>query len=406
MNSVSAMSLIGPMISMVFGISFLVVSSYVQGNRRYLQLLAIAFTAFGLAAAMQILKLPADIGHNALLSAALYAVGALTFCEGLLQRSGQRLGIAVHVLVGVLLLGSIYFFYYIDRSLIIRIYVLNLGIGTVFLAVTIKLRSLRRGRPIDRLVWWTLLAFALHFFPRTIITAGPYATGLAFSQSPFWIVLQVSMALFVVVLAIVLMVAAMIDVIDALKMDRDQDVLTGLLNRRGFERQARELLHDFAGKSINLVVCDIDHFKSINDEHGHAMGDKVLKEFARVLQQSLRSIDIVGRVGGEEFVILLPDCDEEGAFFLVSRLRQQMLQKRYRNLPTTQAVTASFGIAGRQLREGLWDWFARADMALYTAKSSGRNRIYFYDLLAGITDRTPVEGFEAADEGDRQLRPA
>lgn len=403
MNPNLALSLIGPTTSMLFGAAFFIASHYMSESRRCFQFVAFAFLGFGLAAMSQILLIPEDIGQNTLVSAALYTLSALALSEGLLQRSGKKLGITVHALVFASVLGSIYFFYYIDRSLTVRIFILNFGFGTVLLAVTAKLRALRRGRPVDRLVWWTVLVFALHFFPRTLITAGSRDAATPFAHSPFWITLQVSMALFAVALAFVLMIAALVDIIEALKVDRDHDALTGLLNRRGFERLARKLLRSASDDSICLVVCDIDHFKSLNDRFGHPMGDRVLKEFAELLQHSLRSIDIVGRIGGEEFVAVLPDCDEESVLFLVERLRQQLLKKRYQDLPGDHLVTASFGIAAHSLNEGLWDWFARADIALYSAKTSGRNRMYLHDRVAGTLDRTP-EDVQPADFVERRVR--
>ncbi|MEW9573827.1 GGDEF domain-containing protein [Rhodanobacter sp. Si-c] len=391
MNTDLPLSLIGPIISMIFGVSFFIVCCHISESRRYLWLVALAFFGFGLAATLQVLLIPQDIGKNIILSAALYTLGAQSLCEGLLQRSGQRLGSFTHILTAGFIMVVIYIFYYIDRSLIVRIFILNFGFGALFLMVAIRLRSLRHGRSIDRLVWWVVLVFSLHFFPRTLVTVKLHAsTRAAFAQSPYWITFQVTMALFVAILAFVLLTAALVDVIDALKVDRDHDALTDLLNRRGFERQAKELLHQNAGDdSINLVVCDIDHFKAINDRYGHPVGDSILKEFARLLQNSLRSIDIVGRIGGEEFVALLPDCDKEAVFFLVERLRRQLQKKRYQYLPADHEVTASFGVAGRLLKEGLWDWFARADIALYSAKTSGRNRVFLHDRVAGILDRTP-----------------
>lgn len=403
MNPNLALTLIGPMISMIFGAAFFIASGYMSGNRRSFRFVAMAFLGVGLAAMSQILRVPEDMGHNAVASAALYTVGALALCEGLLRRSGQRFGATAHVLVVACVVGSIYFFYYIDRSLTVRIFILNFGLGALLLATTARLRVLRRGRSVDRLVWWTMLVFALHFFPRTLGTIGFRDPAAPFAHSPFWITLQVSMALFAVALAFVLMIAALVDIIDALKVDRDHDVLTGLLNRRGFERLAREVLDNAGGEPVCLVVCDIDHFKALNDRYGHPAGDRVLKEFAGVLQRSLRSIDIVGRIGGEEFVALLPDCDEEAVLFLVQRLRQQLIRKRYRDLPGDHVVTASFGVATHSHREGLWDWFARADIALYSAKTSGRNRVCFHDRLSGTADRTPDDA-DPPEFPDRRLR--
>lgn len=156
------------------------------------------------------------------------------------------------------------------------------------------------------------------------------------------------------------------------------DPLTGLLNRRAFNELAeREIQRARRFRQpMSLLVIDLDRFKSINDSHGHLVGDAVLEDFARVASEQLRSLDIIARLGGEEFVVLLPGTDPESAFQLAERMRQAIASNSMALEGVTLRYTASFGIAGFEPRQpSLERWVARADAALYGAKAKGRNRV-------------------------------
>lgn len=156
------------------------------------------------------------------------------------------------------------------------------------------------------------------------------------------------------------------------------DPLTGLPNRRAFTELARaeiERAQRFI-QPLSLVAIDLDHFKSINDNHGHAVGDAVLVDFARRAQAQLRVIDLLARIGGEEFVLLLPGTDAQGAFQVAERIRL-LLDQRALSIPGgSLRYTSSFGVAELEPQyPGLDRWLARADAALYAAKGKGRNRV-------------------------------
>ncbi|KQN70010.1 hypothetical protein ASE94_13060 [Devosia sp. Leaf64] len=148
----------------------------------------------------------------------------------------------------------------------------------------------------------------------------------------------------------------------------EMDSLTGLLNHQAFHRLASP-----AGKTGGSVIfCDIDHFKSINDRFGHLAGDKALRAFADLLKASGFA---AGRLGGEEFALILPDLAPEVAAIEAERLRMKYAGMRHSALAEDARVTASFGIAGYEPGEEPRRAFSRADAALYAAKSSGRNRV-------------------------------
>jgi diguanylate cyclase (GGDEF)-like protein len=151
------------------------------------------------------------------------------------------------------------------------------------------------------------------------------------------------------------------------------DELTGLLNRRGFEeRVPLELARARRGaQSIALVMFDLDHFKHINDEWGHDVGDRVLVRTGAVLKASSRDIDLTARFGGEEFVVLLPDADSVDADVFTERVRGALAADDRSGLPV---VNVSAGVIATSASSDIHELIKKADMALYEAKRTGRNR--------------------------------
>ena len=149
------------------------------------------------------------------------------------------------------------------------------------------------------------------------------------------------------------------------------DPLTGLLNRRSLENRVRDLVT--SGTSYTVAYGDLDQFKDLNDRHGHETGDRALRLFARVLRDSIRPADLPGRFGGEEFLVVLPDCGVDAAVAVIERVREQLaLALADGALPP---FTASFGVAPGRPDTTFDATVAEADAALYTAKRSGRNRV-------------------------------
>lgn len=152
------------------------------------------------------------------------------------------------------------------------------------------------------------------------------------------------------------------------------DALTGLFNRRAYDQHlAREWRRvQRSGAALSVLLIDADHFKAINDQHGHAMGDQVLQQLAQLIQHSAREIDVTARIGGEEFAVLLTDTDATSAAGVAERIRSQVAQAE--NMPVA-GVTVSIGVATLQAEEPPESLQHRADQALYMAKARGRNRV-------------------------------
>jgi diguanylate cyclase (GGDEF)-like protein len=156
------------------------------------------------------------------------------------------------------------------------------------------------------------------------------------------------------------------------------DELTRLPNRRHFMTVAAEAFEQArrSGADLSLAAIDIDHFKRINDRHGHATGDIVLQRVAHALRSALRPGDMVGRTGGEEFLCLLRGASKDDALSAGERLREAVMAIDCGDLPGGVAPSISIGVAGSQPQDATLDLLCRrADHALYRAKENGRNRV-------------------------------
>jgi diguanylate cyclase len=159
-----------------------------------------------------------------------------------------------------------------------------------------------------------------------------------------------------------------------------KDPLTGTGNRRQFDVTMEKAISDCErnATALSLIMCDIDHFKRVNDAFGHQVGDELIKMFARVIEGSTRETDTVIRYGGEEFAIILPMTDQDAARSIAERIRRQFESKRLTIRETNQKIgqlTASFGVAEYRQGDEVESLVQRADAKLYDAKSSGRNRV-------------------------------
>ena len=159
------------------------------------------------------------------------------------------------------------------------------------------------------------------------------------------------------------------------------DPLTGLLNRRGLNEAAERELNRYSRsrQDFAVAVADIDHFKQLNDKRGHAYGDEVLERFSDICKTALRSCDVSGRSGGEEFILLLPFTNLDAAFLVLERIRTRFESSEESS--SAEPITVSIGVTATFSRGAVsWEQLQwEADKAMYAAKSSGRNRTTTYD---------------------------
>ncbi len=160
------------------------------------------------------------------------------------------------------------------------------------------------------------------------------------------------------------------------------DILTGLYNRRAYyeicHKEFQRLLRHH--RCLSIIMFDIDHFKEINDTYGHDAGDNVLKTVATIVKNVIREYDYAFRMGGDEFLVLLPETNEKQALFLAERIRKRVANKKFIEKDNKFFVTASFGISQyNHIEKSIEPIVKRADKALYYVKESGRNRVEILD---------------------------
>ncbi|MGM0526175.1 MAG: GGDEF domain-containing protein [Pseudomonadota bacterium] len=155
------------------------------------------------------------------------------------------------------------------------------------------------------------------------------------------------------------------------------DTLTGVYNRKRLNVELDRILALFnrSQDDVSVMICDIDWFKPLNDKFGHLQGDRLLIQAAATIKQSVRATDSVFRVGGEEFLVILPDTDLNGAVVAAEKLRTEFEQKVFKVKGAEASMTLSIGVAQLKQGEHWTDWLERADQRLYQAKDAGRNRV-------------------------------
>jgi diguanylate cyclase (GGDEF)-like protein len=171
------------------------------------------------------------------------------------------------------------------------------------------------------------------------------------------------------------------DISDMYYRESITDVMTGLYNRRYFFQQSNLIMksaerHLFP---ISLIICDIDRFKMVNDSYGHSIGDKAIVTLAEVIKSEAREVDIVARHGGEEFIVLLPQTEESGAYKLAERIRSRIEQTNIETEKGHLTISASFGVIQTDGVGDLQSHIKKADVALYNAKEMGRNNVQVYN---------------------------
>ncbi|KHE92445.1 MAG: GGDEF domain-containing protein [Candidatus Scalindua rubra] len=163
-----------------------------------------------------------------------------------------------------------------------------------------------------------------------------------------------------------------------------QDFLTGVMNRKGFDETLEKLTNESTG-NLCVLILDIDHFKKFNDMHGHIVGDEVLKFVAKNIRKNVKGKDIVSRIGGEEFAVILPETPLLGAATVAENIRASIARLKLERKGKTEIlgmITVSIGVAQYRQGEPLKDFVGRADQALYSAKNTGRNRVAAESMIS------------------------
>jgi diguanylate cyclase (GGDEF)-like protein len=235
-----------------------------------------------------------------------------------------------------------------------------------------------KRRKIDWAFTVLLCLSSLHFLAKPFIAhaLGGWGTNpQAYLQTSYAMISMGLGTIFGIGVALMTLVVLVHGLLLDLTMKSETDTLSGLLNRRGFEQRAARALSGAAGQRmpVSLVIADLDHFKSINDNYGHAMGDRVIAAFAGFLRNVADDHHVAGRIGGEEFAIILPGANLAAARLFAEGARGAFAAISIDGFPKDRRFTASFGVAELAQGENISELLVRADAALYAAKDEGRD---------------------------------
>jgi len=350
-------------------------------NRRdqfYVLIAAVSYVFAMLGFLLQDVGPPLPFSLQRILSNLFFLLAGSTLSAAVLRHYRVAVPyVVMAIVVAGAMIGHMWFLM-VQPNLAARIYFVSFALGIVALLVVLKLYPVEKPHLVDRLLFVIAALAAVNFIVRPLAIAwlvGGYNSYEGFQQSVYWTTVQFTQAMISIMVALNLMVAIAIDLMDELRMKANTDQLSGLLNRRGFEEKAMPLLQQSAARGwpVALLIADIDHFKSINDTYGHAVGDRVIATFGELVRQAAQGGSVAGRIGGEEFAVLLPDAELGAARNYAEHIREAFPSYCAGRLPPDLSPTISIGVHAGHARMALHELLANADAALYDAKRSGRN---------------------------------
>jgi len=376
LNTDPIIALIVPTIAWVLAVALFMIGRF-RGHRPA-QIMAAGYLAFG--AGMLVLYFaPFGFAFSRLLANCFLLLGIATAAHALLARRGERMPVGATALAGVATLAVLGWALTNDIGLGPRVIAASVGIAVITLIFALRYSRVPHRSRLDNIIMTVALLLAMVSFSRpfTFYLWPPEEGAIeeTLFQSVYWVSVMLSAVFFLTAAALTMITAVGLEAIEELRLESSTDGLTGILNRRGFEHGANRLIRQAGGQGlpISLILCDLDHFKSVNDRHGHACGDTVIVAFAHCLARAVGSRHLVGRLGGEEFAVLLYGVNATAARLTAEGLRVEFAEIRFDAMPD-EKFTASFGVAEMH-GEDLDGLTSRADSALYAAKAAGRNRV-------------------------------
>lgn len=264
-------------------------------------------------------------------------------------------------------------------------------------------------RILDNLLAGFLFVSALHYLSKPFVAlqvGGSGANPQDYLATTYAMVSQSMGAVLTVATGLLLLAMLAADIVRDITARSETDMLSGLLNRRGFEQRLGELVHHRAMRSlpVSLVICDLDHFKKVNDTWGHAVGDRLIALFAATLRDGAAGHHVLGRIGGEEFAAVLPGSNLAAGRLFAETVRTAFTGREMDDLPDGLRFTASFGVAEMAAGETPAGLLARADAALYEAKRAGRDCVRVSRVEQIIDDGRTTGGETVSRPTKRRFR--
>ena len=257
-------------------------------------------------------------------------------------------------------------------------YQLPFALSSVLACRTARRLVERRGLHLSLAILFG--AIAVHFMlkPFFAVSLGTGATLADYTTTTYALLSQAGTGVLLLASGLLVLLIVVQRAVSDSQQLSSIDPLSGLLNRRGFEEQAQTLFAraESSGLPVSAIMLDLDQFKRVNDRHGHQTGDRVLADFATLLRGAAPTAAVVGRMGGEEFALVIEGATAQSGWLNGEAIRVAARQASARTPPAT---TVSGGVAERQRGESLSDLLRRADQALYRAKREGRDRMFIAD---------------------------
>ncbi|MCG8273890.1 GGDEF domain-containing protein [Aquamicrobium sp. NLF2-7] len=322
---------------------------------------------------------------------ALHTLGVVLLCEGVLRRRMSRPVhlIAASGIVAIALL-AVLFCIYVAENAAMRNFVQSAACGAALSVTWWQIRAAPQSRFVEELLAWLLALLGLAFLIDAALWTGELLAVLsAYDLELLHQIVRSAMLANGAGLAVTILVATITEIVETLRQERDVDPLTGVFNRRGFDAHAATA---FSREAVaGLVLVDLDHFKRINDQYGHGVGDDVLGRVGAALRGVANGRCTIGRIGGEEFAVLLVGCTLREVSEFAELLRVSIAGVSIAVGSVHIGVTASLGVATRKHDDSLRAMIARADARLYAAKSRGRNRLVSVESTAdNVTNVGPA----------------
>lgn len=372
-------SLLNPAVTLTLASAFFLFWLY-RRQRFYLLMMAAAYVGSAMGFLLQYFTLPVGLPITKLLSNISFTIAVLGVSSAVIARCGRPVPWVQIGLLALGGLGSFCWFMFVEPDLTWRVLALNFAFGGICLVVSAELKAIPLRGPVENLLLVLAVFSGANFLVRPLaafVLYGPYDSYDGFYASPFWTTALLSHAVLSLLIALAFFTAEALELMRALRSESLTDPLSGLLNRRGFDLKAAALLDTCASSAlpVSLVVADLDRFKALNDRHGHQAGDRVIAAFASRLREAAGTRAVAGRLGGEEFAVLLPMADPAAARLFAEAVRTVFSGGPIDGLSPDIRVTGSFGIASHCGGESLDDVSRRADEALYHAKRDGRDSV-------------------------------
>jgi len=343
-------------------------------ERKHTYLVLIGLSPLSIALGMLVELAPIGAAYRVAISAVFVVCGVYLGHEGLVRRTGRGPGPYFAEATAILGVTATFVLAATHRSLVWEVRLQDYTAAAVGISAFCRGRFLTNGRRGDRWIGFELLALAGYFLVRSWVGLDVEAlsTTTRSGFDAFTPLLVIVFLLWAALIGGTITGQELATLVETLRRERDTDMLTGVLNRRGFQTRVERLLAARDHEASSLVVCDLDSFKPINDRYGHIVGDEVLRDLCVLLRATARKSDVLGRIGGDEFAIYLRGSTHRDAVQFSERIRDDLARAQFQAVPGTEPITASFGVATTIAGIEFIDLLCAADDQLYEAKKRWR----------------------------------